>query len=174
MPELTVCVTGGEVLVVKFPSPLYTAVRLWVPTLNDEIGNVATPEAFSVTVPRVVAPSLNVTVPVGVPIEEVTIDVNVTAWPYVDGFSEEESAVELVALLTVCTSADEVLPAQLASPLYTSVRLWLPALSAEVDNVATPEAFSVAVPRDVAPSWNVTVPVHHAGLTVAVHVTGLP
>ena len=55
----------------------------WVATLRLEVANVATPEAFVLPVPSVVAPSLNVTVsPLGmepVPGEvTVTLAVNVT------------------------------------------------------------------------------------------------
>ena len=41
------------------------------------------------------APSLNVTVPVGVPepVAGCTVAVNVTAWPKADGFSEEVNVV---------------------------------------------------------------------------------
>ena len=48
--------------------------------------------------------------------------------------------------------------------------MWLPDVSVEVANVAIP-LFRYAVPRVVEPSWNVTLPVAVAGLTVAVKVT---
>src|SRR5882672_8067348 len=53
--------------------------------------NVAVPTTLSALVPSTVAPSLNVTVPVGVPVPEAgfTVAVNVTAWPKADGLSEE-------------------------------------------------------------------------------------
>jgi hypothetical protein len=60
-----------------------------------------------VLVPKVVAPSANVTVPV--PVEGVTVAVSVSAELYVDGFSEETIAVVVFALLIVCESAEEVL-----------------------------------------------------------------
>ncbi len=53
-------------LPVLFVSPPYTAVIECVATVNVVVANVATPEPFNVPVPIVVAPSLNVTVPVGV------------------------------------------------------------------------------------------------------------
>ena len=53
-----------DVEVAKLVSPPYTAVKEWLPTLSVEIFNVAIPPD-SVPVPIVVAPSLNVTVPVG-------------------------------------------------------------------------------------------------------------
>jgi hypothetical protein len=43
----------------------YWAVRLYVPTANDVIDSVATPEEFRAAVPRTVAPFIKLTVPVG-------------------------------------------------------------------------------------------------------------
>ena len=65
---------------------------------------------LSVPVPSVVELSLKVTVPVGVPPLDVTVAVKVTDWPDVDGFLDEATEVEVVATLTVCVSADDVLP----------------------------------------------------------------
>lgn len=48
---------------------------------------------LSVPVPKVVAPSLKVTVPVAA--DGVTVAVNVTDEPYVDGFADEDSTVEV-------------------------------------------------------------------------------
>jgi hypothetical protein len=50
----------------------------------------------------VVVPSLKVMVPLGFPPKApLTVAVNVTACPSLDGFGEEVSVVEVVALLTV-------------------------------------------------------------------------
>lgn len=57
--------------------------------------------------PRVVLPSLNVTVPVAV--AGVTVAVKVTEEAYVEGFNDEASATVVLTLLTVCVSTDEVL-----------------------------------------------------------------
>ena len=51
--------------------------------------------------------------------------------------------------------------------------LWLPAESVDVVKVATPPEI-VPVPKMVAPSLNVTVPVTADGLIVAVKVTDWP
>ena len=54
---------------------------------------------------------------------------------------------------------------------------WLPAVSAEVEKVATPEPLSVPVPSVVVPSRKVTVPVAVPGVlsdTVAVKVIEVP
>src|SRR5262245_3066066 len=50
---------------------------------------------------------------------------------------------------------------------------WLPTDSAAVESVAVPP-LSSAVPRELAPSKNCTLPVAAAGDTVAVNVTGCP
>ena len=54
--------------------------------------NVAIPEPSKVPVPSVVEPSMNVTVPVGIPepgASPVTVAVNVIDWPNTDGLAEE-------------------------------------------------------------------------------------
>jgi hypothetical protein len=55
------------------------------------------------------------TVPVGVlvPDEGVTLAVNVTGWPDIEGFADDASAVVVLIepALTVCVSAAEVLAA---------------------------------------------------------------
>ena len=74
----------------------------------------------SVPVPRIVALSLNVTVPVGVPAPgetKFTVAVKVTDCPETDGFAEEATVVVLLALLTVCMEFVEVLALKFASPL---------------------------------------------------------
>jgi hypothetical protein len=57
-----------------------------------------------------VAPSKNVTVPVGVPEAVATVAVKVTLWPNVDGFKDEVTVVVVVAggaAFTVCVNAGE-------------------------------------------------------------------
>src|SRR5579864_148619 len=59
------------------------------PTVSAAVDNVATPPLTD-EVPRVVEPSVNVTVPVGVPeLFEVTVTVNVTGCPKTEGFEDE-------------------------------------------------------------------------------------
>jgi hypothetical protein len=83
------------------------------PNVSDEVVSVATPP-LSGAVPRIVAPSLNVTVPVGeVP---VTVAAKVTAWPTLLGFGEELREVDAAAKQVAVTV--EVLPA-----LATTARL---------------------------------------------------
>ena len=90
-------------LPLKFVLPPYDAVMLCVATLSDAVVNVDAPPV-SVPVPKVVAPSLKVTVPDGVPLPgatAVTFAVNVTDWPNTDGLADELIAVVVLALLTV-------------------------------------------------------------------------
>jgi hypothetical protein len=61
------------------------------------------------TVPNGVAPSRNCTVPVGLD-DGLTVAVNVTACPNVDGFSDEINAVDVVIALIVCVMDEDVLP----------------------------------------------------------------
>ena len=61
------------------------------PVASTEVVNVVFP-LLRVPVPNVVLPSLNVTVPVAA--DGVTVAVNVTEFPYVDGFDEEVSVTE--------------------------------------------------------------------------------
>ena len=91
-----------------------------MPAPRTEVLKVAWPEALSVPVPKVFAPSLKVTVPVGVPAAEVTVAVKVTAWPKTE---ELTLAVTLVvvavaarAALTVWVKVAEVLVVKLGSP----------------------------------------------------------
>ena len=89
-----------------------------MPTDSDEVANVALPE-LKLAVPSVAAPSRKVTVPVGVPapgVTALTVAVKVTDWPNTDGFTDEVTVVELLALLTVCVMAAVVLPAKFVSP----------------------------------------------------------
>ena len=89
-----------------------------MPTDSDEVVKVALPPE-RLAVPNVAAPSRNVTVPVGVPTPgetALTVAVKVTDCPNTDGFTDEVTVVELLALFTVCVMAAEVLELKLASP----------------------------------------------------------
>ena len=86
---------------------------LWLPPVREDVVNVAV-EPERVPVPRVVAPSSNVTVPVA---PAVTVAVKVTESPKFDGFAELLRLVDDVALLTVWVRFEEVLPLKFESPL---------------------------------------------------------
>src|SRR5437762_2274912 len=132
----------------------------------------------SVTVPSVVAPSLNVTVPVGTAAPEVTVELSVTACPTVEGFGVDVRLVDVAAAagaLTTGVTVGEVLAANVALPLYVAVSGWVPTVSVDVTSEALPLT-SVTVPSTVAPSLNVTVPVGTpaADVTVELSVTAWP
>src|SRR6266702_1550805 len=89
------------------------------PTAREAVVSVAMPEESSVPVPRLVAPSRNVTVPVGMPTGELTVAVKVTGWPKVDGFAEDTRTVVVAGLITVNVAALEVaLPAELLNTAW--------------------------------------------------------
>src|SRR5207245_2016749 len=129
----------------------------------------------SVTTPSEVAPSLNVTVPVGTPVAgatALTVELRVTVWPTVEGFGEEVRLVLEFPAFTVCVRTADVLAANVAFPLNAAVSEWLPTARVVTLSEALPLT-SVTVPSVVAPSLNVTVPVGTpaAGVTVALVVT---
>jgi hypothetical protein len=89
-----------------------------LPTASEEVVKLALPPE-SVAVPRVTAPSTKLTVPVGVPepgVTAETVATKVTDWPNTVGFKVDDAVAELLALLTVCVMAVEVLPPKLVSP----------------------------------------------------------
>ena len=121
----TVCDNAEEVLLVKFVSPLYVAVIECEPMVSVEIESVAVFPA-SAPVPMIVAPSLNVTVPVAVPdpgATAATVAVNVTDWPEVEGFVPLTSVVVVLDWFTVCETVFEALAAKIVVPAYDAVRL---------------------------------------------------
>ena len=144
------------------------------PELSDAIVNAACPPE-SVTIPRVAAPSVNVTDPVGVPLEPLTPAVKVTDCPIVLGFTDDERVVVVEVGVTLWINADDVLLLKFVSPPYAAVIECDAALKDEVVKVACPLA-SVVLPRVVPPSLNVTVPVGvpPEPTTVAVKVTDCP
>jgi len=83
------------------------------PAASVEMLNVAFP-LLMVPVPSVVLPSLKVTVPVAA--EGETVAVKVTEEPNVDGFADEASVTEVLALFTVWVRVEEVLVLSFASP----------------------------------------------------------
>ncbi len=66
--------------------------------------------------PRVVAPSMNVTVPVGMPPLLVTVAVKVTEALYADDADDCVRLVDELPPTTVCVNAGEVDPGRFASP----------------------------------------------------------
>jgi hypothetical protein len=91
----------------------------WLPPASVEMLNCAVPEASAI-VPRVAAPSLKLTVPVGAAAGGVTVaDTSarkVTSSVKPDGFRNEITLAVGVRLFTVCVIPGEVLPLKFASP----------------------------------------------------------
>ena len=80
----------------------------WVPVASDAVARVACPpERF--TVPIGVTPSVNITVPVGVPATEATVAVSETVPPNVDGFALLVTLVVVTVPITDCVRAALVL-----------------------------------------------------------------
>ena len=166
-----------EVAVVKSTSPLYKATSALAPG-RSACEKVATPEEFSGEVPSDALLSVNVTVPVGTPADELAVAVSVTGCPATGGFGCTLSATAGVARLTTCEK-----PAELAeyrvSPLYAAVITCVPANNVEVENDAASE-LTATFASTLAPSLKVTVPVgagavvDSAGVIVAVSVIDEP
>jgi hypothetical protein len=93
-----------------------------VATTSDAVVNVAvvTPSVvLSVPDPRVVEPSSNVTVPVGVPapgLETATVAVNVSDWPITGEGTEAATDVVVGSWPTVNVNAVDVLVRSIESP----------------------------------------------------------
>ena len=105
--------------------------------------------------PSVVAPSLKVIVPVGVPEPgaiAAMLAVNVTDWPKADGLADDETDALVEAWLTVCVMIDDELVAKLPSPAYSALMLWFPTANVAVVNVALPDPLRVPVPIAIPPS----------------------
>jgi hypothetical protein len=94
-------------------SPLYDAVREWLPTARVEVTKVELP-LLSVVVPMVTPPSLKVTVPAAV--EGTTVAVRVTSCPKEAGFGET-NRLDVLTFFTISVTGGDVLVLLLASPL---------------------------------------------------------
>jgi hypothetical protein len=142
----------AEALPPKLALPAYVATRVFVPAL---VGVSEQPPA--VTVPmQFTEPSLTVTLPVGVPPLEVTLNVTFTAWPTAEGSGVSPVIVVIVlASLTVCATPADVLPAKFVFPAYVAVSVLAPAV---VGVRLHPPAATVPTQFTV-PSLTVTLPV---------------
>jgi len=93
---------------------------VWEPALKGfVVVKVALPALFTVTIPRIVEPSLKVAVPVGVPLPPplaATKAVKLMDWPKMLGLSELVRVVFVGLLFTTCIK-DAVDGLKLASPL---------------------------------------------------------
>src|SRR6516165_1775716 len=117
---LTVCVivvglSGGANMV----SPLYVAVIMCGPAGRFDTVIVAI-RPLSVPVPKIVLPSRNVTVPLGVPVPETgaTVAWNVIVWFTVEGFGIPTSVTVVPTRFTTWfCGGEDVLLAKFTSPL---------------------------------------------------------
>src|SRR5689334_2053250 len=97
-------VYAGDVLDPKDASPEYVAVTGWLPACRPATARDACrlpPTVATGALPRTVLPSLKVTVPVGEPVLEAMVAVNVTVSPYTAGLPEEAIPVTVGTLPTV-------------------------------------------------------------------------
>jgi hypothetical protein len=102
----------------KFASPPKTADVICVATVGVNVHVALVPDNATDPQPAITAaPSLNATSPVGAPPVAVTVAVNVTAVPNVDVGLFAASAVDDVALFTVCVSVVDVEPVKSVAPL---------------------------------------------------------
>src|ERR1700737_5031634 len=98
--------------------------------------------ALSAIVPSTAAPSLNVSVPAGVPdpgATTPTVAVNFTSCPDTEGFTDETTVVLVAALLTVWETAGEVLAAKFV-PVKLAVIECAPGVSVDDVKVVFPPA----------------------------------
>ena len=152
--------------------PVKLAPIVWVPVARAAVVKVATPPVTVTFEASVVAPSVKVTVPTGVPPVLVTLAVKVTLCPCDAGFAEELSAVAVAAGATTLCVRLAVLGVPDAGVKVVLIE-WLPVARALVVNVATPLVTATPLARTVLPSLNDTVP-DAAGVTVSVNVTLWP
>ena len=124
---------------------------------------------FKVPVPRMVAPSRNVIVPVA-PVGAVAV--KVTDWLMIEGLSDDVTTTVGAPLTTVTTTGGEMAGLLLASPGVLAVIGSVPSGRLLTVMVATPPMIG-AVPIGVEPSEKVTGPDTPGG-TVSVIVTGVP
>jgi hypothetical protein len=127
----TVMAEAVEVEVVSFESPEYTAMNEWLPGLAKAGSVRLAVVPVRATVPSVVAPSMNVTEPVGVPTPGATTEtvaLSVSDWPTSGAAVVTASAVFVVSTPTVMAEAVEVELVSFVSPEYIAVNEWLPGL----------------------------------------------
>jgi hypothetical protein len=154
-----VSVSMGEVLAAKFASPLYCTVMECAPAVRLAVVSVALPAAPIVTgAPICVAPSKNVAVPVIVPaVAEVTVAVNITLAPTVDGFRDD------VTVVVVAGRTGAMAPFSFSRTTLPTIKSGLPSPFRSVAIVA-PVAWSTrvrgaeTVPSGFATVWNVPLP----------------
>src|SRR5215471_11418274 len=79
----------------------------WFPTLSEDVCTTAVPVLLRATEPNGLPSTLNVTVPVGVPDEPVTVAVSVTSWPKTAEADDKVIDVAVDPPATVTTSGTD-------------------------------------------------------------------
>ena len=104
-----------------------------------------------------------------------TVAVSQSGRPAIDGLADVVSVrlEGVVAGVTICGTAAELLLPCVASPAYVAVSECCPAANVAIDTCASPPA-RLAVPTGTPLSKKITWPVAPAGDTVAVRVTAPP
>jgi hypothetical protein len=95
--------------------PAYTAVMLFAPAGRDDVTKIPLPLP-KVSVASTVVPSMKVTEPVGMVVDEVTVAVSFTDSPAFDGFTDDTTTVDVVAWFTTWLRGGDVLLMCPASP----------------------------------------------------------
>src|SRR5438067_6000250 len=184
--------SAADVLGAKLASPPYAAMIECDPTASEVVANVATPRAFSVSVPSAVDPSLKVTIPVGVPMLPASFDTvatKMTACPVVARLGSAVTAVvvdapkiKLVALVAVPSGVVTVM-GPVVAPVGTVAVIEVSETTVKLV-AATPLNSMPVAPAKVVPVIVTTFPARPlagvkevmAGVTVkrVVLVKGLP
>src|SRR6185369_9828909 len=119
-PALTTCgaALSLPLLSAQPAAPVKEAVTVWLPTASAVVLKAAWPVPSTATLDaRVVAPSVKVTVPAGTPAPEVTVAVNVTDCPDVEGLGAEVSVVVVGVVRAAGVAAASFEPAPSPSAL---------------------------------------------------------
>ena len=121
---LTVWERGFKGEKLKLSSFLYMVRLPPISTLLPYAALVRSPEASRVLVPSIAAPSMKVTLPVGIPAPggtAETVMVKVTGSPYTEGLESESRVVVVSALFTVWERGFKGEKLKLSSPPYSAV-----------------------------------------------------
>jgi hypothetical protein len=125
-----------------------------VPIGNLAVLKIAVPD-FTAAVPITVPPFLNITAPDGASgAEDVTVEVNCTLWPNVEGLRADVTEVVVGKCCTTCCTRPE-LGLKFESPAKAAAMVLVPR-NAAVVNVAIPPDI-VPVPSCMGPVWKIMV-----------------
>ena len=154
-PITTVIVTELEALDVPVLF-VAVAVKVWAPSDSVGVVNVQSPLVFAVTVPKDVVPSkISIVVtPSKISISASVFDVPVSVTVLVVIVAPSVGLVitgeDRTVSTVIVTGVDGIDDTELIVAI--AVNVWSPSVSVSVENVQSPLASAVAVPKDVAPS----------------------